>query len=95
MPRPAFEKKRIVRPDSKGRITLGAKTRGVSSYAVSESADGTITLEPLVEIPAREAWLFKNEAALESVKRGSKQAAEGKVRSCGSFAKHADDDIDE
>jgi hypothetical protein len=37
-------------------------------------------LETLAEIiPSSEAWLYKNKEALESVKRGLKDAAEGKV----------------
>ena len=37
-------------------------------------------LETLAEIiPSSEAWLYKNKEALESVKRGLKNAAEGKV----------------
>jgi len=37
-------------------------------------------LKTLTEIiPSSEAWLYKNKEALESVKRGLKNAAEGKV----------------
>jgi hypothetical protein len=31
-------------------------------------------------IPSSEAWLYKNKKALESVQKGLKQAAKGKVR---------------
>jgi len=31
-------------------------------------------------IPSSEAWLYKNKKALESVQKGLKQAANGKVR---------------
>ena len=31
-------------------------------------------------IPPSEAWLYKNKKALESVQKGLKQAAKGKVR---------------
>lgn len=31
-------------------------------------------------IPPSEAWLYKNKKAIESVQRGLKQAAKGKVR---------------
>jgi hypothetical protein len=31
-------------------------------------------------IPPSEAWLYKNKQALESVQKGLKQAAQGKVR---------------
>jgi len=87
----AFQKVKTVRPDSKGRISLGKLTQEFSGYTMKESADGTILLEPLVELPAREAWLFKNKEVLASVEKGLKESAAGKTRSLGSFAKHLDD----
>ena len=92
MPRSSASKKAFqVRPDSKGRITLGKLAEGVSSFMVSEHPGGGYLLEPMVEIPAREKWLFENKAALSSVKRGLAQSAKGEVRSRGSFAKFADE----
>ena len=46
-----------------------------------------MVLEPVVEIPAEEAWLFKpeNKHLLEELKKGLKQ----KGTSRGSFAKYA------
>lgn len=84
-----------VKPDSKGRITLGSLARDVSSYAVRVDAEGRVLLEPYAEIPARERWLFSNKAARNRVLRGLEDAAAGRVRSLGSFARHAsrqDDD---
>ena len=43
--------------------------------------------DPQVMTAAREAWLFKNKKALASVRRGIKDAAEGKLHYLGSFAK--------
>ena len=83
-----------LRPDAKGRITLGKLARGVSSFRARQLKDGNIVLEPFTEIPAREAWLFENAAALGAVKVGLAQAAEGKTRSLGSFASFADEEID-
>jgi len=88
----AFNKVKTVRPDSKGRITLGKASHDVSGYVMKELADGVIMLEPMVEVPAREAWLFKNKEALESVERGLKQSAAGKTKSLGSFAQFLEDD---
>ena len=82
-----------VRPDAKGRIVLGKIAYNISSYIVFKQPDGNLLLEPLMEIPAREKWLFDNPEALSSVKRGLKQSAEGKVVSRGSFRKFADDAI--
>jgi hypothetical protein len=80
-----------LRPDSKGRITLGKLAEGVSSFHARLMDDGTIVLEPFAEIPAREKWLFGNPAALGAVRAGLEQAAAGKTHSRGSFAKYADE----
>lgn len=78
----------MVRPDVKGRITLGHLADGVSSFTVIQDNFHRIILEPNVEIPAREKWLFDNKAALAQVKQGIKDAAEGKLTSRGSFSKY-------
>lgn len=85
---------KLVRPDSKGRITLGHLADGVSGYSITETKDHKLILEPLVEIPAREKWLFDNKTALAQVKHGLKDAAAGRLTKKGSFAKYADDDIE-
>lgn len=82
-----------VRPDAKGRIPLGDLAVGVSSFSVSLEGD-KIILQPYSEIPSSEKWLFENKIALNSLKKGLQQAAEGKVKSKGSFAKYADDDLE-
>ena len=81
-----------VRPDAKGRVGLGKLAKGVSSYRVIPKPGGAVLLEPMVEIPAREVWLFENQEAHASVKRGLRQSAEGQTRSRGSFAKHVNDE---
>ena len=92
MSRSSASKKVVqIRPDAKGRITLGKLAEGVSSFVVSEQPGGGLLLEPMVEIPARESWLHKNKAALASVKRGLAQSAKGETRSRGSFAKYANE----
>ena len=75
-----------VRPDSKGRITLGRLAEGVSSYKVKIEANGKIVLEPFAEIPARERWLFENPEALRRVKKGLTEAEAGQTLSLGSFS---------
>ena len=80
---------KIVRPDSKGRITLGHLTRGVSGYVITETEDHKLILEPQVEIPAREKWLFENKKALKKVELGLRDAAKGRLSKKGSFAKFA------
>jgi len=76
-----------VRPDSKGRISLGHLAEKISSYQVQAAADGRILLEPFAEIPARERWLYENPAALESVKRGLRQSASGEASPLGSSSR--------
>lgn len=86
---------KVIRPDSKGRITLGRSlTKGVSGYTVTETKDHKIILEPRVEIPAREKWLFENKTALKKVERGLKDASQRKLSNKGSFEKFSDDDIE-
>jgi hypothetical protein len=80
-----------VRPDSKGRIPLGRLTQGVSSFTVTIEKD-RIVLEPNVEIPAREKWLYDNKSALTKVKKGLQDSTAGRVKSRGSFTKFVDND---
>lgn len=83
-----------VKPDSKGRITLGKWAEGVSSFAISVDKHNRIILEPYTEIPAREMWVYKNKNVHNKLKRGIKDAAEGKTSSRGSFAKYTEDDAE-
>ncbi len=73
--------------DSRKRISLtkllpGGKISSVRAY----KEDERIILEPMVEIPAREAWLYENRGSLEKVKKGLSQ--KGTIKR-GSFAKYA------
>jgi predicted transcriptional regulator len=80
----AMAKALTIRPDAKGRITLGKLARGVSSFHATTDT----------KIPASEKWLFDNKPALAAVKEGLSQAAHGRVKPRGSFAKFANDKID-
>ncbi len=77
-------------PDSKGRITLGKLATGVSSYSVNKQKNGCILLEPFVEIPAQEKWLFENKIALSKVKKGLEQANDELIDN-GDFSQYIDD----
>jgi hypothetical protein len=83
-----------LRPDSKGRIALGKLAKGVSSYRLHQEPDGKLVLEPYVEIPERERWLYKNPTALAAVEAGLRDLAAGRIVSLGSFAQYADDDLE-
>lgn len=84
-------KYKTLRPDAKGRIALGHLAEGVSSYIVSQDKHNRIILEPQVEIPANEKWLFENKTSLRKVKKGLDDAAAGRVKSRGSFIKYAEE----
>ena len=59
--------------DSKGRIGLGAAF--ANRNVIIERVDDTEVRVILAEVvPAREAWLHKNPAAMDSVIRGLEQA---------------------
>ncbi len=83
-----------VRPDSKGRITLGKLAKGVSSYRVELQPDQSLVLTPMAEVPAYEKWLWENPKALEAVKQGLKESTEGQAKLAGDFSQHAPDEID-
>jgi len=70
---------RTLRPDAKGRISLGSLSEGVSGFKVTVDKQHRIILEPLVEIPAHEKWLFNNPTALRQVQKGMEDAAQGRV----------------
>jgi len=83
-----------IRPDAKGRISLGKLAQGFSSFRATQDSLGRIILEPFAEIPAREKWLFENQHALAAVREGLNQSAQGMVSPRGSFAKFSNDEID-
>lgn len=79
-----------VKVDSRNRVSLTKVSKNIaSSFYAYEEENGRIILEPIMEIPAREAWLFKpeNKDILDKIKRGLKQKTTGVSR--GSFAQHA------
>lgn len=85
--------KKILRPDSKGRICLGSLTKGISGYkAVIDENTKEITLKPYTELPLPEQWLFENKEALNQVKRGLQQSASKKTVYKGSFAHYVSND---
>ena len=81
-----------VRPDAKGRITLGALAKGISSYRIHKGANGRLILEPFTEIPLRERWVYENPEVLASIERGLKDSANGRTVYLGSFAQYADEE---
>lgn len=90
--------------DSKKRIALTKAIEALQTiigedverlrFKIACNKSGQILLSPEVTVPLHEAWLYKNKAALESVRRGTEEAGRGKARKIGSFAKHASEKID-
>lgn len=70
--------------DDRNRILIGDAIKSlidvVQRFKIFKNTNGDILLRPVVEIPARELWLFKNKKALKSVKKGIKQSSQGKTK---------------
>ncbi len=58
----------IVRPDAKSRISLGEIARNVSSYRMTVQENGQIILDPYVEIPLSDKWIFEDRDLLQKFK---------------------------
>jgi len=65
--------------DDRNRITLGEFIKGSKRVRLYKNERGEVLLQPLVEIPASELWLYQNREAFDSVQRGLRDAAEGKI----------------
>jgi len=73
--------------DSKKRISLTKLLPPGNIRSVRAYMEGPrIVLEPMMEVPVEEAWLFENREAFKKVLTGLSQ--KGTVKR-GSFAKHA------
>jgi hypothetical protein len=70
------------RPDDRGRITLGSTlTKDVSRYDVFvDETTGEVLLKPFREVPAQEAWFYKNEIAQKLVAEGIVAAKDSKLK---------------
>ncbi len=67
--------------DSRKRIPLGKvlPDKDVTLFDARVEG-GRIILEPMRAVPDREAWLYKNSKALDSVMKGLKDSADGRVK---------------
>ncbi len=81
-----------LRLDSKGRVTFGNLAKGVSSFRVRKTEDGSFLLRPMKEVPEREAWLYENPEALAMVEEGLRQSARGETHYLGDFRQYADEE---
>lgn len=68
--------------DSKGRITLGESFAN-RTVLVEKQGNGDVLIRLARVVPEVEAWLYENEEALASVRRGVRQAHAGKFAKRG------------
>ncbi len=70
-----------VKPDSKKRVRLPkcTVTKEAVTYKVYINNCGQILLDPLVQIPASELWLYRDPEALASLERGLDDLAKGRL----------------
>lgn len=68
-------------PDSKNRINLGNAIQTPSGvrYKVLRNELGQILLDPVVSVPAYEAWIYENPKRIQSIKKGIAQAEAGQL----------------
>ena len=85
-----FEEIAEARMDSKHRVGLGRSVPNqVRAFRVYRNAHGQVILDPLVSIPAHEAWLFKNRRASALVRQGLEDAKQGRlVKAKEDFSKY-------
>ncbi|MEX2572509.1 MAG: hypothetical protein WD737_14510 [Gemmatimonadota bacterium] len=79
-----------VHPDMHGRLTLGSAAKD-AEYRVLVNDRGQILLDPVVAIPASEAWLWENPALCASMERALKQAEAEGFEDLGSWGRFADE----
>jgi hypothetical protein len=84
-------RKGFVHPDGRGRLTLGAAAAN-ADYRVYVNDNGQILLDPVVAIPASEAWLWESPALRASMEQALNEASAGEFRDLGSFAEFLDED---
>ncbi len=77
-----------VSKDEKNRISLTRvltkeEQESFSTFRIYRQG-GKIILEPVMEIPVKDHWIYKNPEALASLMKGLKDAEEGRVRTISS-----------
>jgi hypothetical protein len=91
-----FRRVASLAPDERGRITLSKllkqRRNEGTSFAAYVNEAGQIMLDPMMEVPARERWLYESPKAMKALKAGLDSAATKPAISLGSFAKYAKDD---
>ena len=65
--------------DERNRLTVGEILKGAKRIRLYRNDSGEVLLQPIVEIPASELWLFQNPEAISDVREGLREASQGKV----------------
>ena len=73
--------------DPKFRLNLGRKTIELLSgitradgFQVYAGSDGDILLRPTVNIPSREAWIYRNPKVLKLLRKGFEDIGKGRTK---------------
>lgn len=90
------KQKTTISMDSKQRVcltrVLSKEEREIfNSFRVFREG-GKIVLEPVIEVPAKDHWIYKDPEALASLMKGIKDIEEGHLNDLGSFAQFATED---
>lgn len=64
----------------------------LSSFEAYKEDDGSIRLVPLVEVRAKDHWIYKNPKVIADLEEAFEDVRQGRVRSLGSFAQYAEED---
>lgn len=84
------------RLDTRNRITLGQalamlgilRKHKIDEFEILLGSTGDILLRPRTSIPSRELWIHQDPKAMETLQKGLKDAAEGRltrVKNLGKF----------
>ena len=65
--------------DERNRLTIGEILKGSKRIRLYQNESGEVLLQPIVEIPASELWLFQNPEAINDIREGLRDASQGKV----------------
>ena len=85
--------------DSRNRVTLGQvlmmlkgfNDRNIDEFEILLGAEGDILLRPQTSIPTRELWIHQNPDAMKTLRKGLKDAAEGRVTNVKNLNKFTDE----
>lgn len=81
---------KALKPDERNRISITkALPEDDILYDIYINDLGQIMLDPVITVPACEAWIFKNKDVKDSIEKGLNESHQGKRKYLGSFAKYA------